>query len=406
MNFRRTSHVLSAVVATLMTGALITGTVAATTPADTPLDTTGAAQKLAGLIAAHGENADLPECPIGDISTLIAQAPEALGVSTATSESRQKLFTQETSTSVVCSMADASGEVVAEVYIGEPYEADPQTALQAILEQDFDVAFDSPRPTRGGTSYAYCARGKTAQMTHSFCEVDWVGADIQYGVAAVSPSISGNLVIEWLNTIIDEINSRFIASAATPGSGPVGSVPDVLDTTAATANFTKLLDEARTAGDTGELRDGCPVGDLQTLLPDAPADLDTAALTGDLKSRFTQMTKSDTVLCALFDGQLPSIVWGVSEPVADLTAAANELAAGPLTFQPEQQVAGGTMLVYCEENATTKKQNYCQADWQNGELRYAMSVLGEKVTAEQAGQWLTATLDDLTTAVAGASLGS
>lgn len=388
---------LAAALAVSALGLAMPAAASATVPT-AQLDTRAAEGRLAQIVAVTGESADLSQCPVGDISSIIAQAPAALGISTAVTQARQSAFTQVGSTSIVCSMANQAGDVVGEVYMGEPYDIDPKPALEQILSADFNVAFDATREIGGGTLITYCARGKTAEITHSFCQADWVSPTIQYGVAAVSPSINGNLVIEWLGDVIEEINDKLAAADVGAVTGGTGVPEPDLDTAGAASAMEDLFGEAIRSGDTGALRDGCPLGDETALVADAPFGLDTSGVRGTLKSRFTKMTTADSILCALFDGQLPSLVWASTEPVADLTENAEALKAGPLTFLPEQEVAGGTLLAYCEENATTKRQNYCQADWQNGDIKYALSRLGENVTAEQIGAWLTNILDEMTTA--------
>lgn len=374
--------------------AALASSAAAVAPA--PGDTARAAAVLATAITAAGESNDsLAECPVPDVAALVAKAPAALGISTAINNARQTSFTQGGATTISCSLFD--GNNFGTIFMGQPFPTDLKSAVESLMTDGFQTAFGPVIKVGGGDLLVYCA--SPINGGDGFCEADWMDANIIYGAAAFSPTVNAQLVGTWLSSILDDLNTALIGS---------GQSTEVLDTGAAGLNVAALSAAAdRAADQSGRLNlSKCPffatAGDV---LAKVPPDVDVSGLDGALAAQYFPLADQHAMACLTLRGGRPLLVVGAAGPPSgDHHALATSLSAGPLTFAPDRSVRGGTLVTYCETNPNTKVQNYCEADWFDGNVEYMLWVGTPDVTADQTSTWLLALLDDLNSAAVTATL--
>ncbi len=396
---RRPSTTVVAALAMAGAGLFAPAAAATAPPPPAASGTAAVAARLAPALraAGSGDNATVASCPAGDVSALIAKAPAALGLDPNGTKS-QKAIADQGSTSIFCTSA---GPTIGAVVMGQPFTTDVESAIRASIASVSTSASVSPaQPVGAGAMVTYCVR--EAVPTDSFCAAVWMDRDVLYGVVATGPSANGRLVGEWMLAVRDDLTAAILANgggSSTPAGGD-------LDTTAAAAVMRATLQaEGRSNPDLTT----CPLGAVADYLPKAPAGLDVAGVI-EQPRQSTTSTGSEvaTVICTAEGGGKTVSIY-VGEPFPNgLKAGLESILPSTTTasFSPEQPVRGGTLVTYCATDSKSTTQSYCEADWANDEIDFAIAVAPSGVTGQQVGDWLLAVLDDLVAATAASGSGT
>ena len=178
-----------------------------------------------------------------------------------------------------------------------------------------------------------------------------------------------------------------------------GESDDSLATTAMVPSIQLLVTKAAPSPGDAISLSSCPLGDFDSLVAKAPEGVQdiAASAEGELVTYVFQPE---------VEGELAHIQCGRSElgvytgeaPEGDYQADLIHLLEDfVVTFEPDREFRGGTIVRFCTEEIGVGGGEFCEADWYDGLVWIGTFVAGENRSSALAEQWLLAILDDVAT---------
>ncbi len=138
----------------------------------------------------------------------------------------------------------------------------------------------------------------------------------------------------------------------------------------------------------------CPLGDFDTLVAKAPAEVQAVAVADAQLFAYVYQPEGQTphVQCGrghlgAYTGELPGDNFR-----ADLVALLPDYV---LTFDDERAYRAGTVVRFCAEPIGADGEGFCEADWFNYHVWLGVFIDDESRSSDLAEQWLIAILDDV-----------
>lgn len=193
----------------------------------------------------------------------------------------------------------------------------------------------------------------------------------------------------------DDDTTVTVAPTTTLDAGAAG---EVWDDIVGSVEF-----DAGDYGSGGEMK-ACPFGSFDEWTKGAPESLqDALDDVSDAEEFFEVYLSSDEedqkiVQCSYYDERTETqAAIGITHRL-DMDYRQEIVTLLPsfeLTFDPDQQFAGGTLVSYCGKGmGDAEGTSFCQADWYDGDVVIAVYVNDEEATADEHVEWMQASLAD------------